>query len=50
LNNLPIRDPKPAAICPEGPSVPPLPPLPRVIAEAIPLTSGTLALMLPPLR
>ena len=47
LNNLPMSDPKPAAICPAGPSVPPLPPLPIVIDEAIPLTRGTLALILP---
>jgi len=42
-----MRDPKPAAICPAGPSVPPLPPLPIVIDEATALTRGTLALILP---
>jgi len=47
LNNFPMSDPKPAAICPAGPSVPPLPPLPMVIDDATALTRGTRALILP---
>ena len=47
LNSLPMREPKPAAIWPDGPSVPPLPPLPIVIEDATALTRGTLVRMLP---
>jgi hypothetical protein len=42
-----MKDPKPAAICAVGPSLPALPPEPIVIADATVLTIGTRRLILP---